>query len=166
MEYYPSDDILIRYIRQYIIDGLNKGDICIIIGETKHNKEVKHQIIAKGYDIQKLAKSQQLIFLDARETLDSFMEKGRPNKDLFLKNVGRKIQSAVVTGSHVRAFGSMVALLWRDGNPEAVVQLEKYWNDLAEIVDFSLFCAYPSEEFSGNDDYWVRSINRCHAMTI
>src|SRR5262249_10898309 len=40
-------------------------------------------------------------------------------------------------------FGEMVALLWRDGNYEAAIRLEKLWNDLARRYSFSLRCAYP-----------------------
>ena len=42
----------------------------------------------------------------------------------------------------------MVALLWAEGYPEAAIQLEHLWNDLAQAHSFDLRCAYPITFFS------------------
>ena len=55
--------------------------------------------------------------------------------------------SNVWTGALVRAYGEMVDLLWRDGNPEAAIRVEELWNDLAQSHVFSLLCAYPMGNF-------------------
>jgi hypothetical protein len=49
----------------------------------------------------------------------------------------------------VRAYGEMVALLWAEGNVNGAIQLEKLWNDMGKIRDFSLFCAYPQAAVAG-----------------
>jgi hypothetical protein len=36
----------------------------------------------------------------------------------------------------------MVDVLWRRGEREAALRLEKYWNELGQLQTFSLFCAY------------------------
>jgi hypothetical protein len=38
----------------------------------------------------------------------------------------------------------MVALLWEAREVTAALELETLWNDLADICDFSLYCAYPA----------------------
>jgi hypothetical protein len=42
----------------------------------------------------------------------------------------------------VRAYGEMVDILWQAGNRDAAIRLEEYWNELAKLQTFSLFCAY------------------------
>lgn len=42
----------------------------------------------------------------------------------------------------------MVALLWQQGNAEAAIRLEQYWNDLAKTHSFSLLCGYPLGGFN------------------
>ena len=37
----------------------------------------------------------------------------------------------------------MVAVLWKEGNFVAALQLEELWNELQRRTPFSLFCAYP-----------------------
>jgi signal transduction histidine kinase len=41
----------------------------------------------------------------------------------------------------------MVALLWGEGNFEAAIQLERFWNDLARAYPLALRCAYPMSGF-------------------
>jgi hypothetical protein len=67
---------------------------------------------------------------------------------LFEQSVGKIVRRAVAAGT-VRAFGEMVAELWKDGNSAAAIRLEELWNDLAGTCAFSLFCAYPMSAFKG-----------------
>jgi len=41
-----------------------------------------------------------------------------------------------------QAYSEMTNLLWQDGRPEAAIRLEEYWNELARLYPFSLFCTY------------------------
>jgi anti-sigma regulatory factor (Ser/Thr protein kinase) len=52
----------------------------------------------------------------------------------------------------VRAFGEMVALLWAAGDVAGAIELEALWNDLAEVREFSLLCAYSMSALAGHDD--------------
>ena len=47
----------------------------------------------------------------------------------------------------VRAYGEMVDLLWQEGNHEAAIVVEQYWNDLANLYRYSLLCGYSIKEF-------------------
>jgi hypothetical protein len=52
--------------------------------------------------------------------------------------------------SEIAIFGEMVALLAAQGKIDAALQLEQLWNDLAMKHSFSLRCAYPIANFSGD----------------
>lgn len=47
----------------------------------------------------------------------------------------------------VVAFGQMIALLWAEGQCDAVLRVEKLWNELAKKRSSSLHCAYPMQGF-------------------
>jgi hypothetical protein len=85
-----------------------------------------------------------LVFLDAEETLTSFLVEGHLDHAAFERVVGGLVRNAAAGGRSVRIFGEMVALLWDRGLVPAAIELETYWNDLARETPFSLFCAYPS----------------------
>ena len=55
-------------------------------------------------------------------------------------------------GSPVCAYGEMVDLLWKGGNPAGAIKLEELWNELASSYDFSLLCAYNMGNFGNASD--------------
>jgi hypothetical protein len=90
-----------------------------------------------------------LLVLDAREVLATFMEDGQPDAERFNHSVPAAI-ARVVRGLDkrtVRAYGEMVDLLWKDGLTTAAVRLEMLWNQLARTHDFSLLCGYSMGNF-------------------
>jgi hypothetical protein len=41
-----------------------------------------------------------------------------------------------------RAYGELVNVLWHEGKQRAAICVEEYWNELARLYRFSLFCSY------------------------
>src|SRR5207237_5735004 len=71
----------------------------------------------------------------------------------FADVVGNAVARAANAGhSGVRAFGEMVAVLWREERRAAAIRLEQLWNELGARVPFSLLCAYPIHGFRNGDD--------------
>jgi anti-sigma regulatory factor (Ser/Thr protein kinase) len=93
----------------------------------------------------------RLVMLDAAETLARFSRDGRIDRDGFFHVIGGLVRDAAATGRRVRAFGEMVALLWDAGDVMGAIELETLWNELADEVEFSLYCAYQSESVAGHD---------------
>jgi hypothetical protein len=61
----------------------------------------------------------------------------------------------------------MVNILWRDGQQGAAIRLEEYWNELARLYPFSLFCGYMldshvKESYNGP----IHDIGRTHSDII
>jgi hypothetical protein len=54
-----------------------------------------------------------------------------------------------LSGGHrtcvIRAFGEMVDVLWRAGNPDAAIRLEVLWNELAMTHSVALLCGYSQD---------------------
>src|SRR6185436_12284369 len=87
-------------------------------------------------------------FADARKTLSAFMTGPVPDPERFRAAIAPVLQGAAAGGgTRVRAYGEMVDLLWKDGNPEGAIRLEELWNQLARAHDFGLFCAYAMGNF-------------------
>lgn len=42
----------------------------------------------------------------------------------------------------LRVYGELVSMLWQEGNADAAIRLEEFWNELTRIYPFSLFCSY------------------------
>ena len=88
-------------------------------------------------------KSGQLELHDAELTLRKFMRHDVPDWGDFRQAIGAVFERVRAFGrGTTRAYGEMVNVLWQEGKPEAAIQLEEYWNDLARLYPFSLFCSY------------------------
>src|SRR5207344_449274 len=73
----------------------------------------------------------------------------RPDKQRFHEVMGAVAADAEARSptGRFRAYGEMVDLLWRDGKPDAAIQLEELWNDLGRQHSFALLCAYAMNTF-------------------
>jgi anti-sigma regulatory factor (Ser/Thr protein kinase) len=140
VEFYDSDDDLVAKIGAYVVGGVEAGETAIVVATEAHRCGVEQYVSRE--------KTGMVVFLDAEETLSSFLVDGVPDRAAFDRVVGGLVRSASVGGRPVRIFGEMVALLWDRGQVPAAIELETYWNELAQETPFSLFCAYPSAAFS------------------
>jgi len=67
----------------------------------------------------------------------------------------------------MRAFGEMVDLLWRDGNPRAAIRLEELWAAAVEERSMSLLCTYRSDNFrEPGDSTGFANVCRTHTHVM
>src|SRR5207249_137973 len=93
--------------------------------------------------------SGQLTLLRATDVLARIMDGRMPDRNLFTKHVGARFDAFPRNGTRcMRAYGEMVDVLWRDGNPDGAIRLEEPWNELARAYRFHLLCAYPIGNFA------------------
>ena len=154
--YRPGAEQLIRNVGCYLSEGLSRGDTCIVIATRPHVRGFLQQITEDGLDPITLLRQDQLVILDAHETLAEFMMEGQPSARLFDESVGRTVRGlrARMPNGVLRAYGEMVGVLWSNFQFSAAMALEELWNDLLQGTKFSLFCSYPIDVFD-------KSFHRC-----
>jgi signal transduction histidine kinase len=149
VQFYDDEDFLCDNVAAFLAAGLAAGEPVVVIATEAHRESFAKRIKLRGGDVERALVSGQLTMLDARSSLGLFMVDGAPDWQRFSAAIGGVIARAV-EGSHgkrVRAYGEMVDLLWRDGNRQGAIALERLWNDLAERHSFSLLCAYVMGNF-------------------
>jgi signal transduction histidine kinase len=149
VQFYEQDAFLCDRVADFLEDGLRAGEPAVVIATGAHRAAISGSLQARGCDLERVT------FLDARETLNLFMCGGMPDGHRFVAAISDTIKRRG-NGAHVRAYGEMVDVLWRDGNPEAAIRLEELWNELGQdqgfSQDFSLLCGYPIGNFSNESD--------------
>lgn len=149
VRFYQDDVALLTEVAEFIHQGLYGGGKAIVIATGEHGSALQQQLVGlaslKG---QRNWLPDQLIMLDAAETLARFVIDDWPDEKLFNTTVGTVVRAACASGNTVHAFGEMVALLCSRGLYDAAVRLEELWNGLARECSFELFCAYPWQQFS------------------
>jgi hypothetical protein len=150
VQLYGEDDrLLIRNAGRFLAEGLKRGDGLLVIATPEHRTSLTGYLRSeRNYSMAVL--EGQLVFLDARATLNRFLVDGYPDPERFESVIGESLSRLRGRAAHtgVRAYGEMVGLLWMEGEREAAIRLEELWNRLIPEGDVSLFCSYPVDVLS------------------
>lgn len=123
--------------------GLRRGNGVVAIATPDHTELLLARLAHSGLDPEEFRRSGQLEILDAEAVLSRFMHGDMPDWTDFRHSVGSLLESVQAFGKNVtRAYGEMVNVLWQKGQADAAIRLEEYWNELARLYPFSLFCSY------------------------
>ncbi|HJP84880.1 MAG TPA: MEDS domain-containing protein [Gemmatimonadaceae bacterium] len=149
VQFYRSEQSLVESVVDFLSEGIRVGQPIIVIATPAHRRAFGDGLRARNLDPDQLFAGRLAIWLDARETLNSFMEEGVPNRDMFMATVGSVFERLLDKRHYlvVRAFGEMVDLLWKAGNVDGAISLEKHWNELAMRYKYSLLCGYSIDNF-------------------
>jgi PAS domain S-box-containing protein len=155
VQFYERDDFMVTEVARFIGTAIGAGDSGIVIATKPHRDGIAQQLASHGLNVTMAIAQGRYLALDAAETLAKFTITGQPDRERFTSVIGEVVERARKAagreGARVAAFGEMVALLWAEGKREAAIQLEQFWNSLAETHSFSLHCAYPMKGFSRRD---------------
>jgi hypothetical protein len=166
VQIYENDDVFINLLAGFISHGFDSGDTVIIIATAEHLKALNQRLKAQNYDLFSLTLHDQYIPLNAEETLAQFMINGWPDEHLFYHLLNNLLLRSRKRGQKVRAFGEMVAILWKEGFGAATVQLEELWNRFCRAESFGLFCAYPKSAFTEDAHESLMKICNCHSKVV
>ena len=145
VQFYDSEEYLGATVASFLAEGIRAGQPVVVIATESHTRLFRDRLRATGIRLEDLAEGRDIVWLDARETLDAFMEGDLPNAELFDLTVGAVFDRVMANGRGyvvTRAYGEMVDVLWREGKVDGAIALEQLWNRLARRYSFALLCAY------------------------
>jgi MEDS: MEthanogen/methylotroph, DcmR Sensory domain len=157
--YNPGESALAKNVGQYLWEGLRQGDGLLVIAETEHFRAFCSRIEQLGINTTPAIREQQMVFLDAQETLAKFMVGPEPVWSRFEETIRSAAKSIQPKNEEAgsRAYGEMVGILWRARQFSAAVRLEQFWNKLLEDSSFSLYCSYAIDIFG--DEFQVSALD-------
>lgn len=142
VQVYQDEEFLAEAVCEYAATGLRGGEGVIVIATPAHCAAFRRQLEALGVFPQEAVERGQLLMLDASDTLASFTRNGAADWTMFHETIGGAIAKMRLQYRSVRAYGEMVDLLWQAGRKDEAIRLEEFWNELAKLQTFALFCAY------------------------
>lgn len=149
VQFYDNEHFLDATVGEFLVEGLAASQPVLIVASKARRTALAARLRARGFDVDSNSCGQRVTMLDARATLDSFMVDGIPDAARFRATLGGAIAGCVGSDAPtgLRAYGEMVDLLWKEGNPDGAIRLEELWNELAATHSFSLLCAYAMGNF-------------------
>ena len=164
---YQSEDELLTSLTEFIRTGIERGESCRVITTKTHTAQLEERLSSRGVNIAQARQSGFYMAYDAYETMSRFMVNGLPDPALFNEVIGGMVNKVLARNKPVRAFGEMVALLWKEGNQQGVAKLESLWDDLVRDYNISLYCAYPRIYFDKSiHGEMLGEINRLHSSVM
>jgi hypothetical protein len=154
--FYSDDSVLLDRFTRFVSAALKANNPAVAILTELHRDGLIQRLAREGFDVDSAIQQGTLILLNAAQMLSSVMVGGSPDSVLFFKGLCGLIESvakAVKTEhSRVALCAECVGLLCAEGNISAALQLEETGNDLIQLYDIDIFCAYPLGCFHGEED--------------
>lgn len=149
VKFYGNDDSLFSTVAGFIAQGLVNGEPAVVIATDEHRSGIVRRLGELFVDVQRATRTGDLLLLDARQLLNTFMRDSAPDARLFRPEVSSIVERALRRRNVVvRAYGEMVDLLWKDGQSRAAIELEVLWNQMATEYGFALLCGYSMGHFN------------------
>jgi len=154
VQFYQDDAFFIDGLSRFIGSAIVAGESAVVIATQGHRDALNRILQSRGLDLRNAIDQGRYIALDAAATLAKFMRGDWPDPELFKETISPVLARSSVAAQHglIFAFGEMVAVLCAQGNAEAAVRLEQFWNEVAESYSLSLLCAYPMSGFDRESD--------------
>ena len=167
VQFYELDGVLMSGVSQFVAAALTAGEAAVVVATPAHRASIAAHLAQLGIDTAHAEHNGRFQGLDAADTLTLFMGDELPDRDRFNEVMNGVLDRATAPGRRIRVFGEMVALLASRGNHVAAIKLEALWNELQQRRPFTLYCAYPIEQFSGDEHApTLRDVVGSHASVI
>lgn len=166
VRFYDNKPSLCRTVAGFLGEGFAVGQPALVIATPAHRDGILAELGSRDIDVEGIEATGDLLLLDARDVLSSFMVEGMPDATRFNKQVAAAIERLCRgrVDCTIRAYGEMVDVLWQDGLTNAAIRLEMFWNQLAMTHDFSLLCGYAMGSFY--KDAGLRDVCDQHSHVI
>jgi hypothetical protein len=143
----------------------------VLIMTREHRALFEKYLLLCNVDPRAMESARLLVQRDASETLARFMRGNVLNWTAFKDVIGAVVAHSQKfhPGRQTWAYGEMVDVLNKRGEPAVALELEHYWNELAKEMDFSLLCGYElTPQSRASEEHFVRAVcgSHTHVLTL
>jgi hypothetical protein len=159
---WQDESFLADCVAAYVGAALRAGEAALVVSTPAHFELFKQRLP----EVRAAARSGQLRWLDAGDTLARLLHDGMQDWKIFQQEIGGLIAELRLQYPTVRIYGEMVDLLWRRGERDAAIRLEEFWNELGKLQTFSLFCTYQLDALDAQDYGPLQCVCQVHTHLI
>lgn len=166
VQLYTDEQAFLGLLESFVAGGLASGESVALIATREHIEALDARLRARDLAIDAARERGHYVTEDAAGARNAILVDGWPDPERVRALAGDLLARARSGGRQVRIFGEAVALLWRDGQGDAALELEQIWHDLCHEERFPLLCAYPRVDFGPGDAAAVRAICAAHSRVL
>ncbi|MGZ6793112.1 MAG: MEDS domain-containing protein [Mycobacteriales bacterium] len=142
-----SDADLVTRLAAYVADGLDRGEVCVVLATEDHRAGMRQWLAANALPPPPEGR---LVEVDADALLERLVRGGRLLPEVFSQLLASLPQERL-RGGGLRAFGEVVSVLHQRGQLALALQLERLWDEAQRRHGFPLLCSYLDDGTSGAD---------------
>jgi DNA-binding NarL/FixJ family response regulator len=151
--FYSDDEYFLNTLAQFVGSALNAMNSAIVIATESHRNSIHLKLRASGLDVGAAIEEGRYVSLDAAGIASTFMVSGQPDPVRVMRGFGDVIARAMKAARgvlpRVVACGECSPLLCAEGKADAALQVECLTNQVAELYEADILCAYPAIIFQG-----------------
>jgi len=167
VQFYEQDTFLLEMVSTFLATGITLHAVCIVIATKVHQEGITQRLRDRGFDVEEASRQGTYMRLDAETALLQILVDGAADPERFAHIIEPLLERTALQGRSVRVFGEITALLWMQGEQEAALDLEDFWNTLLNrISSVTVLCAYPLKSFAEEKDGQFIHVCRQHAHVV
>jgi len=148
--FHANDDHFLDEASRLAADRLETGDLVVIVGTAEMRGGIAQRLENSGPILGSIMAQKRYIEFDAAESLSKFIREGRPDAGCvadIVADLDRKRVVACGPESRLTLIGELAAILCRQGQFQAAVEVEQTWSRLTRDLPFFTVCCYSAECF-------------------
>lgn len=144
--FYPDDAALVEGFAGLCQAALGVMNAVVLIATVEHRSDILKRLRSNAVDVDGALKNGSLIQLDALDTVSTLMVDDFPDHVRCEKLVGDVVTGAfkAAKGAYPRVAicGECAPALLKEGNAEAAVRLEHFWDEITRRYNADTLCGY------------------------
>lgn len=151
VQFYANESHFVDGVSRLVGATLRSGEPVVLVASEAIRIGVAQHLQARQVNLAVLAEREQYVAMDSALALSQVMRDGRPDKARLATIVDglERLRLAFLNGPRRRLtiVGDLSPTLWRNGNFEAALELERLWDELTRSLPFFTVCTYSTEWF-------------------
>jgi MEDS: MEthanogen/methylotroph, DcmR Sensory domain len=162
VQFHSDEESLLRIAGGFLFGALKAGDGVVVLATRAHRMALAQRLGDLGIDIEAHLRRGTYAEINAEEMLAELLVDKEVDfsrlRDRIVRTLEAVNSAAAVVEPRAMVFGELVSLLWEKRKREAVLALERLWEELAREYSFSLLCGYSVREFCevGSEDVYLQ----------
>lgn len=144
--FYADEASLLDGSARFAERALAAGHAVIVLVSNDRCARIHERLQARGVAVEQAIADGRYRFVNAEEMATQFMVGGWPDDEKYRAAAIRAIEASKKAAKGERACvavcGDCAPGLWRDGNHEAAIRVERLWDQLARAYDLYTLCPY------------------------
>jgi hypothetical protein len=127
--------------------ALQRGDTIATVLLESNRDALALLMKERRWNLADLGEQGRYLMFDAEAAATQVMRGGCPDVDTLTGLIDGLERARSASGdrarSHLTIVGEIAPVLWRNGNPDAALEVERLWDELTRSLPILTICAYP-----------------------